>query len=102
NGIVSGCPSGNPLAGRAAFTGASSGWVGETVNLLPYRGRSVLVRFRLGTDQTGGAAGWWIDDITVSFTQSSCFSPTPAITPTGTINTPTSTASFTNSPTNTP
>ncbi len=78
------CPSQNPLAGRAAWGGDSQGWRQVGVDLMPYRGRSVLFRLRMGTDETGGAPGWWIDDVAVSFGQSVCFSPTPTSTPTST------------------
>ena len=52
------------------------------VDLLPYRNLSLLFRFRLGTDQVGSAAGWWIDDISFTFTQTSCYTPTVTSTPT--------------------
>src|SRR5205823_3669748 len=58
--------------------------------------QSVFFRFRLGTDQSGGAGGWWVDDVTVSFAQTACFSPTPTATAT---DTPTMTASSTQTPT---
>src|SRR5207249_3325478 len=60
--LVAGCSSQNPLAGRLAWVNSSGGWRQVTVTLSPYRGQGVLFRFRLGTDQTAGAAGWWIDD----------------------------------------
>jgi hypothetical protein len=115
NRTLEGCVSQNPLGGRNAWSGNSGDWIQTTVDLMAYRGRSVLFRFRLGTDQTGAATGWWVDDVMVSFAQGACFSPTPTatgtlptftatntptITPTGTItNTPTDTSTPTNTPT---
>lgn len=57
---------GNPLAGRPAFTGSSGGWLQTVVDLSPYIGEEVLIRFRLGTDQIVGADGWYVDNVTVS------------------------------------
>jgi hypothetical protein len=81
-GTLVGCPTSNPLAGRQAWVGSSGTWVPANVNLLGYRGRNLLVRFRLGTDETGSAPGWWVDDIAFTFAQSLCFTPTATPTPT--------------------
>src|SRR5206468_3127428 len=89
------CATLNPLANRQVWSGSSSGWRQVLVDLLSFRGRSVKFRFRLGTDETGVAAGWWIDDVAVAFAQSVCFSPTP----TGTRPTATPTATLTVTPT---
>src|SRR5207247_45179 len=70
NYTVLSCSSSNPLAGRRAWSGDIGGWQQAAANLMPYRGQSVYFRFRLGTDETGSAPGWWVDDVTVSFTQS--------------------------------
>jgi plastocyanin len=79
----------NPLAGRAAWcnSSAGTGFLQVNVNLTPYAGQSVKFRFRLGTDNSVPATGWWIDDVVV--TGAGC-------PPTGTPGTPaTSTATFT-------
>jgi hypothetical protein len=99
NGTIVVCPSRNPLAGRAVWAGSSGGWVRATANLTPYRGRSVLFRFRLVTDVIGSAPGWWVDDIVVSFVESLCLTPTS--TPTGTLPTATGTGTHTRSSTST-
>lgn len=57
----------NPLAGRAAWTGAQSAF-GLTTVALPATaaGHAVQLRWRLGTDCQGGDAGangWWIDSV---------------------------------------
>ncbi len=54
---------GNPLGGRLAWSGSSNGWLKTKVNLLPFQGMSVQVRFRLGTDESFSDTGWYIDDV---------------------------------------
>jgi MYXO-CTERM domain-containing protein len=67
---TTGAPGGNPLAGRRAFAGRNAQWPAletVTVNLGPsYRGQTIQVRFRVGSDQGGIDYGWEVDD--VSFT----------------------------------
>lgn len=61
----------NPLNGRAAWHGSVSSFVLSRVNLADFGGRSVLFRFRAGSDSSVGGTGWWIDDIRV-FEGSTC------------------------------
>jgi hypothetical protein len=66
-------PSSNPLAGKLAYTGQSAGYtdmngapgyISSTVDLgTTYQGKTVQVRFRVGTDPATGAGGWDIDEI---------------------------------------
>ncbi len=62
-----GTGSNNPIGGRAAFTGLSSGFLQTQVNLSSYAGQTVQIRFRFGSDDnsapTGG--GWWVDDVVI-------------------------------------
>jgi hypothetical protein len=54
----------NPISGRNAWTGTTSGAFMETqVNLMAFAGQSVKFRFRFTTDGSGGVTGWWIDDV---------------------------------------
>jgi uncharacterized repeat protein (TIGR01451 family) len=55
----------NPLVGRPAFTGYSYGWIQTRVNLNSYANQTVQIRFRLGTDEIIGYAGWYVDDIDI-------------------------------------
>ena len=48
----------NPLAGRSAWIGTSSSWTQVTVSLAAYANRSLIFRFRLGTDSSVSATGW--------------------------------------------
>jgi subtilisin family serine protease len=59
----------NPLKGRSAWTGASGGFLNVTVQLTDlgkYAGRTLRVRWRLGTDAVMASAGWYVDDVTLS------------------------------------
>jgi hypothetical protein len=68
--------SGNPLAGRMVWGGNSGGYITTVANLGPnVNGQTIKLRFRMGTDATGGAPGWWVDDIVI--TGGPCASPTP-------------------------
>jgi large repetitive protein len=59
--------SGNPLGGRLAFTGESSGYPSTTTARLDFgtqlAGKTFQLRFRIGTDQAVGGDGWEIDDV---------------------------------------
>ncbi len=56
----------NPIGGRQAWSGTSGTFVTSRVDLADFGGRSVLLRFRFGSDRSVSATGWWIDDIRVS------------------------------------
>ncbi|WP_437727782.1 M36 family metallopeptidase [Sorangium sp. So ce861] len=62
-------PSVNPLADRQGFVGANEAWPDpEQVTLDlgdAFAGKTVKVRFRIGTDAYSGDFGWEIDDIEV-------------------------------------
>ena len=64
NGTVSTCCS-NPIGGRQAWTGNSGGYITTTVNLPGSGPRTVVLRFRMGSDSIIGAPGWRIDTLTV-------------------------------------
>ncbi|AGP37953.1 M36 family metallopeptidase [Sorangium cellulosum] len=59
--------SGNPLARRRAFVGESPSWPEldrVSVDLgTAFAGKTVRVRFRVGTDEAAGDTGWELDDI---------------------------------------
>jgi len=58
---------GSPIAGRQAWTSDSAGFVTTTVNLPPAAaGQTIVLRFRMATDQFIGNAGQWIDSVTVT------------------------------------
>ena len=58
---------GNPLAGRMAWSGNSGGYIDTVINLGPnLNGHTVTLRFRFGTDVSGSAPGWRIDDLHVN------------------------------------
>jgi hypothetical protein len=45
------------------------------VDLSSYAGKTVVIRFRIGSDQNVRGQGWYIDDVTVGGKRVSC---TPA------------------------
>ncbi len=57
---------GNPLATRAAFSGASGAYLLDQYNLSSFIGTPLMFRFRLVADNTMSAQGWWIDDVSIS------------------------------------
>jgi hypothetical protein len=61
----------NPLADREAWSGDSGGYIDSVINLGPnLNGQTVTLRWRMGTDEAVGAAGWRVD--TVVLTGASC------------------------------
>jgi MYXO-CTERM domain-containing protein len=60
----------NPLAGRRAIGGSLPGFPAFTNATLDlgtaYAGKTVQIRFRIGTDNAVGATGWVLDDLTFS------------------------------------
>ncbi len=70
--------SANPLAGRAAWTGSSGGYETTVVDLPPAAaGNAVVLRWRLGSDNGIGGAGWRIDTLSLSDGYGCCSSPAP-------------------------
>ncbi|MDX2176095.1 MAG: S8 family serine peptidase [Candidatus Sumerlaeia bacterium] len=54
----------NPLAGIQGFVGGTLGQMTEVVvDLSPWAGQSVSVRWRTGSDGSVGGSGWYVDDI---------------------------------------
>jgi Zn-dependent metalloprotease len=58
---------GNPLNGRQAFGRESSGYISSRANLSTLAGRTVRIRFRIGTDAITShwGWGWFIDDVRI-------------------------------------
>jgi hypothetical protein len=81
--IFSGAPSlpdTNVLAGKRAWGGSSAGFAMGTMNPMTLdlgtklAGKTVKVRFRIGTDEGTSAAGWYLDDIAFGGITNSPFS----------------------------
>ncbi len=51
------------IAGRAAFSGQSSGYLDTWLDLSTYANEVILVRFLFGSDNNTYQVGWYIDDI---------------------------------------
>ncbi|MDX6273524.1 MAG: bacillolysin [Frankiales bacterium] len=55
----------NPLKGAKAYVGSSHGWTSARVDLSRLSGKSVLLRWRIGSDDAVGSLGWYVDDVKV-------------------------------------
>ncbi len=55
----------NPLAGHRAWCGKPQNWLDSQVDLDQFAGQVIQLRFQLGTDNTTGYEGWYVDDVTV-------------------------------------
>jgi hypothetical protein len=65
DGPISTCCS-NPLAGLNAWYGNNpQPYLNSVVDITSYVGQTVQFRFRLGSDSTVSAPGWYIDDVVV-------------------------------------
>lgn len=60
---------GNPIGGRQAWCGDPQGWLHSVADLDAFAGSTVQFRFRLGTDQSVGREGWYVDDVAVQSCQ---------------------------------
>ena len=66
NGTINSC-CGNPLAGRQAWTGNSTGFIDTTVVSLPGGCLSqFIVRWRMGSDGSVSGEGWRIDNVEIA------------------------------------
>jgi len=63
NGSINNLLSSNPLQGRRAFVATSHGYVSSRVNLNQFRGNTTGFRWRVATDSSLSALGWWLDDV---------------------------------------
>ena len=55
----------NPLGAVPAFTALSFGYTGTRLDLAPFAGQEIRLRFRIGTDATEGSLGWAIDNVAI-------------------------------------
>jgi hypothetical protein len=58
----------NGLGNQPGYTGNSSGWMTARVDLTPYIGHAVVLRWRFGSDSSEQERGWYIDDVMVKTT----------------------------------
>ncbi len=56
---------GNPLAGRRAWTGDSHGWSSARVDLSSFAGQWLRLRFRMASDRAVSGLGWYVDDVRI-------------------------------------
>jgi Immune inhibitor A-like, MAM domain/NPCBM-associated, NEW3 domain of alpha-galactosidase len=61
----------NPLYGLRAWSTSGTAWVNTIAALDEFAGQSVQLRYRLGTDDSIGYEGWYVDDVSVQACQAS-------------------------------
>ena len=54
------------LSGRKAYSGGNVTFQRTTINLTPFAGQSLRIRFRMTSDNGVGSDGWFIDNIVVA------------------------------------
>jgi hypothetical protein len=72
----------NPLAGEAAWTGQTAGFITTTVTLpSTAAGQTVSFQWQFGTDMGNayGGTGWYIDSVSITDGYYSCCVPVPAV-----------------------
>jgi hypothetical protein len=66
----------NPLFGMHAWTNSGTTWLNTIAALDAFAGQTVQFRFRLGTDDSIGYEGWYVDDVSLqSCTPSTTLGP---------------------------
>ena len=55
----------NPAAGYHAWCGDPQDWLESVVDLSALAGETVNLRFRLGTDESNGREGWYLDTLSL-------------------------------------
>lgn len=63
---ANGSPATGPMIGQPCFSGSVTTWTQVVADLSAYAGQSIQLRFRFGSDQATGLAGWFVDDVSVT------------------------------------
>ena len=58
----------NPIGGRSAFEGTSSGYIQTLADLSSLAGQAFQVRFRMASDTSVAGTGWYVDDVLIGAT----------------------------------
>lgn len=64
NGLIS-SGQGNPLEGQQAFIDSVASYVSSRYNLTPLAGQQVKFRWIVGSDNSGGGSGWYLDNVQI-------------------------------------
>ena len=60
----------NPISGRQAYEGSSTGYIQTLADLSSLAGQSVQIRFRMASDTSVSSTGWHVDDVLIGSTVS--------------------------------
>jgi len=55
----------SPIGGNLAFSGNSGGYLETIADLSAFSGTSILLRFRMASDNSANGNGWWVDDVSI-------------------------------------
>jgi hypothetical protein len=73
---------GSPIAGRAAWSGNSQGFIVTIVNI-PFHVFPIVLRWRMASDSNGAGEGWRVDSFSIRWCEpTACPPPTPQPRPT--------------------
>ncbi|MBI5060480.1 choice-of-anchor J domain-containing protein [candidate division KSB1 bacterium] len=61
-----GNPFTGPMPGLACYSATVSTWTTESLDLNPYAGQDIQLRFRFGSDAGAHREGWYVDDVSVT------------------------------------
>jgi hypothetical protein len=61
--------SNNQLPGEPLYDGIQDAWVQEYIDLTPYAGQTIALRFRLTADQFQELDGFYVDDLEISYSE---------------------------------
>ncbi|HEY3295838.1 MAG TPA: S8 family serine peptidase [bacterium] len=61
-----GGPATGPMLGQPCFSGSVTAWTEVEADLSAFAGQAIQLRFRFGSDQSSGMAGWFVDDVLVT------------------------------------
>lgn len=63
NGYNSVVGTNNPVGARSTFGGQSDGYIRSVIDLSPFAGEPVFIRFRFVSDDNTNVDGWYLDDL---------------------------------------
>ena len=60
-----GNPFTGPMPGIPCYSGSVTVWTQQSVDLSPFGGQDIQIRFRFGSDQNTNSEGWYVDNVEV-------------------------------------
>ena len=63
--VGGGTPATGPMLGQPCWSGTVTTWTEKTMDLSPYAGSNIQLRFRFGSDNSVQREGWYVDDVSI-------------------------------------